>query len=124
MRFVSIVLLVFILAGCGDKASGPVSFRTQIQPILNNRCVKCHGGEQTLGKIVLNSYESVMTSRTRPGKKRLVVPDTLSESWLYILSATDQPHYRMPPDTSKVTPLPKEELDLMARWILQGAKNN
>ena len=124
MRLVCIVLLVFILAGCGEKASEPVSFRTQIQPILNDRCVRCHGAEQTLGKIVLTSYESVMTSRTHPGKKRLVVPDTLSESWLYILSATDQPHYRMPPDTSKVTPLPKTELDLMARWILQGAKNN
>ncbi len=124
MRFMGILVVVVLLAGCGQKAPVPVSFREQIQPILNDRCIRCHGGEQTLGKVVLTSYDDVMTSRTHPGKKRLVVPDTLRESWLYLLCATDQPHYRMPPDTSNITPLPQNELDLIARWIMQGAKNN
>jgi len=124
MRRFCTLLFAVLLFACGQKAPEPVSFREKIQPVLNDRCARCHGTEKTFGKVVLTSYESVMSSRTHPGKKALVVPGTLSESWLYILCATDQPHYRMPPDTSKVTPLPKDELELMARWILQGAKNN
>jgi uncharacterized membrane protein len=124
MRLLWMLVVVLFLFGCGQKGPEPVSFREQIQPILSDRCVRCHGAEQTLGKVVLTSYEGMMTSRTHPGKKRLVVPDTLRESWLYLLCATDQPHYRMPPDTSNITPLPQNELDLIARWIMQGAKNN
>lgn len=124
MRRFCFLLLPLALLGCRSKTPEPVSFQSQIQPILNNRCVKCHGAERTLGKVVLTSYESTMNSRTHPGKKPLVVPGTPGESWLYILCATDQPHYRMPPDTSRITPLPKDELDLIARWVMQGAKNN
>ncbi len=121
MRHFGCLLLVFIVFGCGQK---PVSHRDQIQPILNNRCVKCHGGERTLGKIALTSYGSLMGSKTISGKQPLVYPGSLTESRLYVLCATNQAHFRMPPDTSAITPLPGAELELLAKWITQGAKNN
>lgn len=124
MRATCILLLACIFLGCGQKGPQPVSFREQIQPILNNRCVRCHGAEKAIGKIALTSYENLMSSRTVSGKKPLVIPGNASESWLYILSATNQPHFRMPPDTSSITPLPKSELDILAKWIMQGAKND
>jgi hypothetical protein len=124
MRLVAIVLLACLIPGCGQKGPKPVSFHDEIQPILNDRCVKCHGTTTAEGNIVLTSYENLMGSRTVSGKKPLVVSEKPAESWLYILSATNQPHFRMPPDTSKLTPLPQKELELMARWITQGAKNN
>ena len=98
--------------------------RKQIQPVLNARCVSCHGAENAAGKIVLASYEGVMNSRTAKGKKPLVVSGNPSDSWLYILSGTDQPHFRMPPDTSHVTPLPQDELQVLGKWIMEGARNN
>jgi hypothetical protein len=124
VRVPRILLLACIVVGCGQKGPQPVSFREQIQPILNDRCVRCHGTEKPLGKIVLTSYENLMSSRTVPGKKPLVIPGKASESWLYILCATNQPHFRMPPDTSSVTPLPKKELEVLAKWIMQGAKKD
>ena len=124
MRPLCILLLTGFLVGCGQKGPTPVSFRSQIQPILKDRCASCHGTDKALGKIVLTSYESVMNSRTVPGKKPLVVSGNPSESWLYILCATSQQHFRMPPDTSRVTPLPKQELELLAKWIMQGAKDD
>jgi hypothetical protein len=66
----------------------------------------------------------VMSARTPRGKKLLVMPGDATESWLYILSGTDQLHFRMPPDTSHATPLPKEEVSMIGKWILQGAKDN
>ncbi len=118
-----ILFLALLLADCGKKVQ-PVSYREQIQPVLQAKCVSCHGGQGPAGKIVLSSYESLMASRTVKGKKPLVVSGSLPESWLYVLGGTDQPHFRMPPDTSRVTPLSREEVKLVGEWILQGAKNN
>jgi uncharacterized membrane protein len=124
MRVFSLLLLSCLVLGCGQKGSKPVSYRDDIQPVLNNRCVRCHGSENAQGNIVLTSYQNLMSSHTVKGKDPLVVPTKVSESWLYTLSATSQPHFRMPPDTSNLTPLPKNELELIARWIMQGAKEN
>ena len=121
MRTLSIMLLVLFAAGCGQKT---VSFREQIQPILNARCTQCHGQDRSVGKIVLTSYEGFMNSRTISGKEALVVAGEPYKSRLYILCETNQPHFRMPPDTSSVTPLPPGELDLLRHWITQGAKDN
>lgn len=124
MRLLGTLLVSLLLLGCGKREQKPVSFHDEIQPILNTRCVNCHSAEKASGKIVLTSYEGVMNSRTVIGKKPIVVSENLSESWLYILSGTDQPHYRMPPDTSHVMPLPQDELLVLGKWIMQGARNN
>jgi len=114
-------MLFILIAGCGKK---PVSYREQIQPILNSRCTQCHGTEITRGKINVASYASFMSSRTVSGKEPLVVPGSPYQSRLYILCETNQPHFRMPPDTSSITPLPAAELDQLRHWITEGAKDN
>lgn len=124
MRSFILLMLSCFVAGCGQKGSQPVSFHNDIQPILDNRCIRCHGSEMAQGQILLTSFDHLMSSRTVKGKNPLVVPGVVAESWLYTLSATDQPHFRMPPDTARLTPLPKNELELIARWIMQGAKDN
>ena len=124
MRPIVLLIVAGLLSGCGQKTVKPISFHEQVQPILNAQCVKCHGMEVTRGKIVLTSYESVMRSRTSPGKKSLVVAQEPAKSWMYIVCATNQPHYRMPPDTSTVVALPKQQLQLLAKWIEEGAKDN
>jgi uncharacterized membrane protein len=121
MRIFGISILVSILIGCSQK---PISYRDQVQPILNNRCVSCHGADKPAAKIVLTSYADLMNSRATKFKKPIVVAGNLSESWLYLRSGTDQPHFRMPPDTSRITPLPKNEIELIGKWIQQGAKDN
>jgi hypothetical protein len=124
MRMVALILLAALLAGCGKKTPEPVSYREQIQPILNARCISCHSTQRAERRIELTSYESLMSSRIPRGKKPLVIPENYPKSWLYILCSTNQPHYRMPPDTLDLTLLPKAELMLIAEWIKQGAKNN
>lgn len=124
MRLPVMILILVLLAGCSHTAPEPVSYNAQIQPILTARCTSCHGAEKAEGKVLLTSYEALMASRIMPGKKPLVTPGEHLKSWLYILCATDQPHYRMPPDTTDLTLVPKTELALIADWIAQGAKNN
>jgi hypothetical protein len=124
MRLPILILVAALLAGCGKKTPEPVSYQQQIQPVLNTRCVSCHGDQNAAAKIILTSYDNLMKSRIMPGKKPLVIPNDHLKSWLYILCSTDQPHYRMPPDTLNQTLLPRQELELIANWIAQGAKNN
>jgi hypothetical protein len=124
MRITIILFLAAALIGCGSKKTEPVSYAGKIQPILNSRCVPCHSAERAEGRIVLSSYNDLMASRILPGKKPIVTPGDHLKSWLFILCSTNQAHYRMPPDTSTQSLLPKEEIALIADWIKQGALNN
>jgi hypothetical protein len=121
MRILGILVVVFILVSCGQK---PVSFRAQIQPILNNRCISCHSAANAPDRIVLASYDSLISSKATRWKKPIVVPGKPSESWLYLVCESDQLHFRMPPDTSRIVSVPKDEVVLIGKWIFQGAKNN
>jgi hypothetical protein len=122
VRYITLLSIVVLMAGCGKK---PVSFKEQIQPILNARCTQCHGTDIHRGRIAMASYASFMNSHTVSGKEPLVIPGSPYQSRLYILCETNQPHFRMPPDTSKtVTPLPPAELELLRHWIAEGAKDN
>ncbi len=124
MRYLIIILLAIALASCGGKKPEPISYSAKIQPILNEHCVSCHNADRAEGKIVLTSYDALMASRISPGKKPLLIPGDHMKSWLYILSSTNQAHYRMPPDTASQALLPKEKVALIAQWIQQGAANN
>ncbi len=123
MRMLAVCVLVAVLAGCGGQK--PVSYREQIQPILDKHCGQCHSEQVHRRKIVLASYETIMTSKAAiTGGQPLVTPGDPTASRLYVLCATAQAKFRMPPDTSSLTALTKDELELLVRWINQGAKNN
>lgn len=121
MRTLATIILAFLIVGCGHKQ---VSYNNDIQPILNERCIQCHGNTNAAANVVLTSYDSVMTAKITKWKKPIVVAGNPSESWLYLRTGTTQPHFRMPPDTLEITPLTDEQIELIGKWILQGAKDN
>ena len=123
MRMTILLCCFVLLGGCGHKG-GPVSYQRDLQPLIANRCVPCHNSNMRSGNIVLTSYDSVMAARTTKGKKPIVVAGQPNDSWLYLLGATKQAHFRMPPDTSTLTPFSDDEVRLVGRWIQQGAGNN
>ena len=123
MRLLAIILLTVVLIGCSGQK--PVSYREQIRPILDKHCNQCHSQEVHRRKIVLASYENIMNSKAAiTGGQPLVTPGDPAASRLFVLCATAQSQFRMPPDTSSLVPLSKEELELVVRWIKEGAKNN
>ena len=121
MRTITILLVASFLAGCGPKQ---VSYNKEVQPVLNAHCVKCHGGEKMRAKISLVSYEAVMNARSITDQGTIVTAGNAATSRLYVLCATEQAQYRMPPDTFHLAPVAPEELGAIGRWIMQGAKNN
>ncbi|MFA0731880.1 MAG: hypothetical protein LKKZDAJK_001570 [Candidatus Fervidibacter sp.] len=94
----------------------PVSYSKDIQPLLLKRCVVCHGEKKAEHDLRLDSYEAVMKG-DREGP--VVVPGKSNESRLYLVVAGKK-EPKMPPDP--LPPLTPTELELLRRWIDEGAK--
>jgi len=107
-----------LLAGCGDK---PLTYQANIKPILDKNCASCHstGGEgYAKSGLLLDSYEGLMKG-TKFGP--IVTPGSSVSSTLYrLVAGKADPSLRMPHGQE---PLPKKTVDLIGKWIDQGAKN-
>ena len=114
LRNIRLSLLAVLFAGCSDR---PVDFNADVKPILNKRCISCHGGvKQSGGFSVLFREEALDT--TESGKLAIVPGDAHASEMIRRLTLSD-PELRMP---LKEEPLTKEEIDILTRWIDQGAQ--
>jgi uncharacterized membrane protein len=95
----------------------PLVFKDVVQPILDEYCVDCHGGDKQKGKLRLDSLEELM----KGGENGAVVePGLAAKSPLLqrmLLPVSDDD--RMPPE-GKPSPKP-EALALIEFWIERGA---
>lgn len=93
-----------------------VYFESQVLPILQSSCAisGCHDAATAEDGVVLTSYEKVMqTGEIRAGNPR--------DSELYEKLVENDKDERMPPPPRER--LPQEQIDLIAKWITQGAKD-
>ncbi|SDF13743.1 Planctomycete cytochrome C [Pricia antarctica] len=110
-------LMVFLgcLQSCGE--TDRVDFSTQIKPILNNKCITCHGGVKKNGGFSL-LFEKDALAENESGKPA-IIPGNASGSELISRIHETDPELRMPYEKP---PLSEEEIDLLTRWIDQGAE--
>jgi hypothetical protein len=88
----------------------PVDFYRDIQPLLGDYCVRCHGGVRELGQLNLQSRAraaSVLGQASNPNSSRL---------WLRVSS--DEHGARMPLGQPALAP---DQLEKLRRWLYQGA---
>ena len=104
------------------SAGLPVEDRTVldavVMPILQARCISCHGADKQKGELRLDSYESMMAVG-ESGKNSFVAanPDS-SESLVRIaLPVDDEDH--MPP--AKKPQMEPDEIEVLKWWVLAGA---
>ena len=94
-----------------------VDFNNDIRPIINNKCIACHGGVKRSGGFSLLFEEEALEANE--SGKRAIVPGNVNKSELIQRITHNNPEYRMPLES---TPLSEEEIDLFSRWINQGAQ--
>ncbi len=122
MKALALLFAALLIAGCGNSqpariqtSNAPVSFAKDIQPILTQSCMPCHAGSaDSKSPYVLTSYDGVMG----PGKDSIanVLPGNADSSLLcQMLKAGTMP---------KTGPLAPAKVELVTRWVAQGAKNN
>jgi hypothetical protein len=123
----SVVGLCVTMLGCERE----VSFGDDIQPILTASCIQCHDQEaegEAVSGLSLKTYDDLMQG-TQYGK--VVVPGSAMSSALYLtVAGKTAPEIRMPPhhDQSlaegKGVQLSANQIELIERWINEGAHNN
>jgi hypothetical protein len=109
MRLAASVLLLAVLAPPSATAE-PVDFRTQVYPILHDRCFRCHQGEDAKAGVRLDQRTEVL-KRVRPGKA--------AESLLVQLVKSAEPSEMMPPKGARLT---EAQIQTLRDWIDQGVK--
>ena len=99
-------------------ATAEISFEKQVQPFFKAYCTGCHnGGDEGKGGLNLLSYTALMEGGDSGAA---VSPGKSNESRLVrLLTGVDKP--KMPPKDAKQPP--PDEIELIKRWIDQGAKD-
>ena len=102
-----------------------VTFDTDIKPIFEKSCFKCHGPEveKPKGKFRADTKANVLKGG---GDAHPVTPGDLTKSPLIAMVArlTEDEELFMPPtdNKAKIPPLTKDQIGLIRAWIEQGAK--
>lgn len=112
---VGIVFVLMLLAGsCQNDRT--ISFNDDIRPILNDKCLRCHGGVRASGGFSL-LFETDAFDTTDTGRPA-IVRGNHAKSTLYQRLVSEDPELRMPQDGD---PLSETEIEKIARWIDEGA---
>lgn len=116
MLLVAVLGVTFGLSGCW-QGNEDIDFNTQIRPILNKKCMSCHGGVRQNGG--LSFLFPQMALDTLESGNFAIVPGSPRKSSLIHRINEKDPELRMPPEGP---PLSQEQITVLTDWIRQGAK--
>lgn len=98
----------------GGSPSASVSFSVDVQPILQSRCVSCHGGAHTNKGLNMTSYTNVMTTGV---DAPVVVAGNPNGSLLIQMVVQG----KMPKNGPLLQP---GQIQILTDWVKSGAPNN
>jgi hypothetical protein len=104
-------------AGAQQPAAKPAEFDTQIRPLLQKHCAKCHAGETRKGGFSINTRKTILDGSE---SDTAVVVGNSGKSPLIDRVSEKDPDLRMPPKENPA--LSKQEVALLRAWIDQGLK--
>jgi len=100
-----------------------VDFNFHIRPILSDRCFKCHGPDvnKREANLRLDTPEGAYAALKDNPKAHAIMAGSLEKSEVYQRIIAKDTAVLMPPPSSNLK-LTKHEIELIAKWIKQGAK--
>ncbi len=122
--------MTFTLAASADDAKLPpastktgVTYDTDMKPIFDVSCVKCHSGDKPKARLHMDTLDGVLKG-TKEGK--IVIPGDSANSLIIkaVAHLTEEEDDYMPPLKNKagIAPLTADQIGLIRAWIDQGAK--
>jgi hypothetical protein len=100
-----------------------VTYATDMKPIFEASCVKCHSGDKPKARLRMDTLDGVLKG-TKQGK--ILTPGDSANSLIVkaVAHATEEQDSWMPPLKNKagIKPLTPDEIGLIRAWIDQGAK--
>lgn len=107
-----------LLAGdpSGERRA-EVDFLREVKPILAEKCLACHGPDEPEADLRLDTADGAFADL---GGYAAVVPGDREDSELWYRITTDDEREAMPP-AEHGKALTEEEVDILGRWIDEGA---
>jgi len=114
LQFIASAMVVLITIA-SVRADEPLSYNRDIRPILSDKCFFCHGpdDEERQADLRLDIEEMA--------KEHAIVPGKPNESDFIDRILSTDPDEQMPPADSGKS-LTKEELQLLRKWVADGAE--
>jgi mono/diheme cytochrome c family protein len=115
-----LTVMVILLAGgiyLYFFTQDPIDYNAQVKPIINQKCISCHGGVKKKGGFSLLFREEAL-SPTESGHPAIVPGDAKNSDFIKRLHSTD-PEERMPYQEEALT---DDEIKILTRWVDEGAK--
>ncbi|WP_395731588.1 PSD1 and planctomycete cytochrome C domain-containing protein [Prosthecobacter sp.] len=106
LRCTFITFLLFVAS-----SHAAVDYTTQIKPLLQQHCVKCHGATTQKSQLKLDTAAAARTG----GKHGTALPDLLVQ----VVSGT---HAEIPQMPYKRGPLDSAQIALIRQWVAEGAQ--
>jgi len=112
----SVLPLLLLAFALPTRAAEPslAFFEKEVKPLLQQHCVKCHGGEEKIrGGLKLTSRKAVLEGGdTGPAF------DAKNPAESLVLKAIEYKHeqYRMPPKGK----LPEKDIAVLTKWVMDG----
>jgi ribosomal protein S9 len=112
----ALVLLLASVAGFSSAADDPAAYPHAIAPLLESKCVGCHGADKQKGKLRMDSYAALVKGGSEgpslvPGK----VADSLMVTRICLPADNDE---HMPPEDKPQ--LSAAEIQLIRLWVEKG----
>ena len=121
LRLTLLLPAIMLCFGC-TKEPDKVSFKNDIMPIFKQNCSVCHlegGMGYNASGFSVESYESIMKG-TKFGPV-IQAGKSVSSTLKVLLEHKADPKINMPKQAPKLS---DDKIQLISKWIDQGAKNN
>ena len=122
-RFISLSLVACLFAAVGfaqeaKPTEGPkITYDDHVRPIFREHCFACHAQDRTKGGLTLDTYAKTMAGGS--SGEVVFAGDTGSSRLWHLITQAEEP--KMPPEQPKIAQV---KLDLVQKWIEQGALEN
>jgi dipeptidyl aminopeptidase/acylaminoacyl peptidase len=104
-------------AAPAPEQTGTTSFMKDVAPILVQNCIACHNTRKAESKYNMTTF-ALLAKGGQQGEEITLIPHKPDESrFVELLLPDGSP--RMP---YKQDPLPKEKIEVVERWVKEGAK--
>ena len=127
-----LISIIFSFQGCINQQESlftstnlpdAISYNFDIRPILSDKCFSCHGPDINKRKanLRLDQSESAYQALKEHPMAHALVPGNPDLSEVFVRISSEDSNLVMPPHNSNLK-LSNHEIDLIEKWIKQGAR--
>ena len=119
-----IVILFVTFSFSSGKESSPLRvYDAVINPVLEAKCVSCHGAEKDKGKLRMHTKELLSKGGRGAGNAIIVGGDVEESELIFRITLPKDDEEAMPPleDEAHYNPVTEQELSVLKSWINLGA---